>query len=315
MTDRHSNYTIHSVNHHFGWDNSNKPILQVRSGTTIEIETIDSSGEQLNINSTVEDVKNLDFSKVNPVTGPIFIENAKEGDVVEVEFLDFITSGWGWTAIIPGFGLLADEFNEPDINLWKYDSNNPIQSSYSTFGKVPLKPFVGTVGLALKEPGNHTIVPPRHCGGNLDIKDLTKGSVIRFPVQVPGALLSLGDTHAAQGDGEVCGTAIESPMKVVIKINLIKNLSIPSPQYETNGPTSNHIDKYGYFATTGIGPDLMEGAKNAVRAMIDLLGKKENIPANKAYMLCSVCSDLRISEIVDIPNWVVSCYFPKYIFS
>ena len=315
MTDRHSNHTIHSVSHHFGWDNSNKPILQVRSGTTIEIETIDSSGEQLNINSTIEDVKNLDFSKVNPVTGPIFIENAKEGDVLEVEFLDFITSGWGWTAIIPGFGLLADEFSEPDINLWKYDSNNPKQSLYSTFGKVPLKPFVGTIGLALKEPGNHSIVPPRHCGGNLDIKDLTKGSVIRFPVQVPGALLSLGDTHAAQGDGEVCGTAIESPMKVVIKINLIKNLSIPSPQYETNGPISNHIDKYGYFATTGIGPDLMEGAKNSVRAMIDLLGKKENIPANKAYMLCSVCSDLRISEIVDIPNWVVSCYFPKYIFS
>ena len=315
MTDRHSNHTIHSVSHHFGWDNSNKPIQRVRSGTIIEIETLDSSGEQLNINSTIEDVKNLDFSKVNPVTGPIFIENAKEGDVLEVEFLDFITSGWGWTAIIPGFGLLADEFSEPDINLWKYDSNNPIQSLYSTFGKVPLKPFVGTIGLALKEPGNHSIVPPRHCGGNLDIKDLTKGSVIRFPVQVPGALLSLGDTHAAQGDGEVCGTAIESPMKVVIKINLIKNLSIPSPQYETNGPISNHIDKYGYFATTGIGPDLMEGAKNAVRAMIDLLGKKENIPANKAYMLCSVCSDSRISEIVDIPNWVVSCYFPKYIFS
>ena len=315
MPRNYSNHTIHSINHHFGWDNLNKPILYIKSGEIIEIETIDSSGEQLNVNSTIENVKNLDFSKVNPVTGPIFIENAKEGDVLEVEFLDFITSGWGWTAIIPGFGLLADEFREPDINLWKYDSNNPIQSSYSTFGKVPLKPFVGTVGLALKEPGNHTIVPPRHCGGNLDIKDLTKGSVIRFPVQVPGALLSLGDTHAAQGDGEVCGTAIESPMKVVIKINLIKNLSIPSPQYETNGPTSNHIDKYGYFATTGIGPDLMEGAKNAVRAMIDLLGKKENIPANKAYMLCSVCSDLRISEIVDIPNWVVSCYFPKYIFS
>jgi len=315
MADQHSNHTIHSINHHFGWDNSNKPILQVRSGEIIEIETIDSSGEQLNIDSTIEDVKNLDFSKVNPVTGPVFIENAKEGDVVEVEFLDFITSGWGWTAIIPGFGLLADEFSEPDINLWKYDPINPIQSSYSTFGKVPLKPFVGTIGLALKEPGNHTIVPPRHCGGNLDIKDLTKGSIIRFPVQVPGALLSLGDTHAAQGDGEVCGTAIESPMKVVIKINLIKNLLISSPQYETNGPISNHIDKYGYFVTTGIGPDLMEGAKNAVRAMIDLLGKKEDIPASKAYMLCSVCSDLRISEIVDIPNWVVSCYFPKYIFS
>ena len=133
MTDLHSNHTIHSINHHFGWDNSNEPILYIKSGETIEIETIDSSGEQLNVNSTVENVKNLDFSKVNPVTGPIYIEDAKVGDVLEVEFLEFITSGWGWTAIIPGFGLLADEFNEPDLYLWKYDPNNPIQSSYSTF--------------------------------------------------------------------------------------------------------------------------------------------------------------------------------------
>ena len=315
MVLKQNNHTIHSIHHHFGWDNSKKPILEIESGESVLIETIDSSGEQLNKNSTLTDVKNLDFSKVNPVTGPIFIENAEEGDVIEVEFLEYITSGWGWTAIIPGFGLLADEFNDPDIYIWKYDSNNPNQSLYSSFGKVPLKPFVGTIGLALKESGNHSIVPPRHCGGNLDIKDLTIRSKIRFPVQVPGALLSLGDTHAAQGDGEVCGTALESPMKIVVKINLIKNLSIPTPQYETFESSSQHIDKYGYFVTTGIGPDLMEGAKNAVRAMIDLLGKNENIPANKAYMLCSVCSDLRISEIVDVPNWVVSCYFPKFVFS
>ena len=315
MVFKQNNHTIDSIHHHFGWDNSKKPILEIKSGESVLIETIDSSGEQLNKNSTLADVKNLDFSKVNPVTGPIFIENAEEGDVIEVEFLEYITSGWGWTAIIPGFGLLADEFNDPDIYIWKYDSNNPNQSLYSSFGKVPLKPFVGTIGLALKESGNHSIVPPRHCGGNLDIKDLTIRSKIKFPVQVPGALLSLGDTHAAQGDGEVCGTALESPMKIVVKINLIKNLSIPTPQYETFESSSQHIDKCGYFVTTGIGPDLMEGAKNAVRAMIDLLGKNENIPPNKAYMLCSVCSDLRISEIVDVPNWVVSCYFPKFVFS
>ena len=197
MVLKQNNHTIHSIHHHFGWDNSKKPILEIKSGESVLIETIDSSGEQLNKNSTLTDVKNLDFSKVNPVTGPIFIENAEEGDVIEVEFLEYITSGWGWTAIIPGFGLLADEFNDPDIYIWKYDSNNPNQSLYSSFGKVPLKPFVGTIGLALKESGNHSIVPPRHCGGNLDIKDLTIRSKIRFPVQVPGALLSLGDTHAA----------------------------------------------------------------------------------------------------------------------
>ena len=310
-----NNHTIHSLKHHFGWDNSNNPVIKIKSGEIIEIDTVDSSGSQLNLDSTIEDVKNIDFSKVNPVTGPIFVENANEGDVIEVELIDFVTSGWGWTAVIPGFGLLADEFKNPDLNLWKFDSNNPKESVYSTYGKVPLKPFVGTIGLALKEPGNHTIVPPRHCGGNLDIKELSKGSKIRFPVQVSGGLLSLGDTHAAQGDGEVCGTAIESPMKVIIKVNLIKNMKILSPQFETFGPVSNHIDNKGYFVTTGISSDLMEGAKNSIRSMINLLVQKLNMPDSKAYMFCSVCADLRISEIVDMPNWVVSCYFPKSVFN
>ena len=310
-----NNHTIHSLQHHFGWDNSNKPIIEIKSGETIEIDTADSSGSQIDLNSTIDNIKNLDFTKVNPVSGPIYVEDAKEGDVIEVELIDFFASGWGWTAIIPGFGLLSDDFKNPDLNLWKYDKNNPIESIYSTYGKIPLKPFVGTIGLALKEPGNHSIVPPRHCGGNLDIKELSKGSKVRFPVQIPGALLSLGDTHAAQGDGEICGTAIESPMKVIVKINLIKNMKIPSPQFETFGPVSSHIDKDGYFVTTGVGPDLMEGAKNAIRSMIDLLVKKLNMPDSKAYMFCSVCADLRISEVVDVPNWVVSCYFPKSVFN
>lgn len=310
-----ANHTIHSLKHHFGWDNSNVPIVKVISGETIEIDTVDSSGSQLSLNSSIEDVRNLDFSKVNPVTGPIFIEDACEGDVIEIEFIDFVTSGWGWTAIIPGFGLLADEFQTPDLNLWKYEKNNPIESVYSTYGKIPLKPFVGTIGLALKESGNHSVVPPRDCGGNLDIKELSKGSKVRLPVQVSGGLLSLGDTHAAQGDGEVCGTAIESPMKVIVRVNLIKNFKIQSPQFETFGPVSNHIDKDGYFVTTGIGPDLIEGARNSIRHMIDLLVQKHNIPDSKAYMFCSVCADLRISEVVDAPNWVVSCYFPKSVFN
>ena len=310
-----ANHTIHSLKHHFGWDNSNVPVVNVISGETIEIDTVDSSGSQLSLSSSIEDVRNLDFSKVNPVTGPIFIEDACEGDVIEIEFIDFVTSGWGWTAIIPGFGLLADEFQTPDLNLWKYEKNNPIESVYSTYGKIPLKPFVGTIGLALKESGNHSVVPPRDCGGNLDIKELSKGSKVRLPVQVSGGLLSLGDTHAAQGDGEVCGTAIESPMKVIVKVNLIKNFKIQSPQFETFGPVSNHIDKDGYFVTTGIGPDLIEGARNSIRHMIDLLVQKHNIPDSKAYMFCSVCADLRISEVVDAPNWVVSCYFPKSVFN
>jgi|TARA_B110000438_G_C15771816_1_gene632237 formamidase len=313
MSSEHLSYTIHSHQHHFGWDNSIEPIIFSKSGDLIEVDTVDSSGSQLSQNSTINDVSTLDFSKVNPVTGPIYIHDAKQGDTIEVEIIDFHSSGWGWTAIIPGFGLLNDIFNKPDLHIWKYDKYNLSDALFSDFAKIPLSPFVGTIGLSLKEKGLHSIVPPRNCGGNIDIKNLTKGSKLYLPVQVDGGLLSLGDTHAAQGDGEVCGTAIESPMKVVIKIKLLKNILINSPQLETFS-TNNIIDQKGHFIVTGIGPDLFESSKNAVQEMIELLVKKINITPSNAYMLCSVCADLKISEIVDIPNFVVTCHLPKYIF-
>ena len=222
MSSNHLAHTIHSHNHHFGWDNSIEPVLYVKSGQTIQVDTVDSSGKQLNDKSTIDDVINLDFSKVNPVTGPIYIEGAKKGDIIEIELIEFISSGWGWTAIIPGFGLLSDFFNDAELNLWKYDQNSPSNSLFNKYANIPLNPFVGTIGLSLEEKGVHSIVPPRKSGGNIDVKNFTKGAKLFLPVEVEGALLSMGDTHAAQGDGEVCGTAIESPMSIVIKISLIK---------------------------------------------------------------------------------------------
>lgn len=313
MSSNHLAHTIHSHNHHFGWNNSIDPIIYVKSGQTIQVNTIDSSGTQLNEKSKINDVVNLDFSKVNPVTGPIFIEGAEKNDIIEIELIDYISSGWGWTAIIPGFGLLNEVFDKADLHLWKYDKNDPKISLFSEYAKIPLNPFIGTIGLALKEKGIHSIVPPRKSGGNIDIKNFTKGAKLFLPVEVEGGLLSMGDTHAAQGDGEVCGTAIESPMSVVVKINLIKNQSINFPHLETF--SSNYeIDSKGSFIVTGIGPDLLDCSKNAVKEMIELLSRKFNIPDSKAYMLCSVCADLKISEIVDVPNYVVSCHLPKSVF-
>jgi len=120
-------------------------------------------------------------------------------------------------------------------------------------------------------------------------------------------------THAAQGDGEVCGTAIESPMSVIVKVSLIKNQNINFPHIEIFTSTSK-INNKGSFIVTGIGPDLLECSKNAVKEMIELLSRKFNIPDSKAYMLCSVCADLKISEIVDVPNYIVSCHLPKSVF-
>ena len=185
---------------------------------------------------------------------------------------------------------------------------------FGASAKVPLKPFCGTIGVAPAEAGTHSIVPPRRVGGNMDIRDLSAGSELYLPVEVPGALFSVGDTHAAQGDGEVCGTAIESPMKIAAKFELVKEANLAFPRFTTPGPVSRHLDEKGYEVTTGIGPDLFEGARSAVCAMIDLLAARHRLSPVDAYMLCSVVADLRISEIVDQPNWVVSLYFPRLVF-
>lgn len=179
---------------------------------------------------------------------------------------------------------------------------------------MPLKPFAGTIGLAPAEPGLHSVVPPRRVGGNLDIRDITEGVTLYLPVEVEGALFSIGDTHAAQGDGEVCGTAIESRMDVEATLEVVKGMRLETPRFTTPGPVTRHLDGAGYEVTTGIGPDLMTGAREAVMRMIDLLSAEHGMNPVDAYMLCSVCGDLRISEIVDMPNWVVTFYFPRIVF-
>jgi acetamidase/formamidase len=145
------------------------------------------------------------------------------------------------------------------------------------------------------------------------VRDIATGTELYLPVEVAGALFSVGDTHAAQGDGEVCGTAIESPMSVALKFELIKQTPLAFPRFTTPGPVTRHLDAQGYEVTTGIGPDLMQAARDAVRGMVELLSQRHGMPPVQAYMLCSVCGDLRISEIVDMPNWTVSFYFPRLV--
>lgn len=307
-------YTIHGRHHHFGWDNSFVPTERVAPGSTIEFQCLDSSGGQLQADSTVADVAKLDFAKVNPVTGPIYVEGAEPGDALKVTIEMFKPSGFGWTGNIPGFGLLADDFPEPALNIWTYDAVSLEPALFGRQARVPLKPFAGTIGNAPAEMGLHSVVPPRRVGGNLDIRDLAAGTTLYLPVEVAGALFSVGDTHAAQGDGEVCGTAIESPMDVVLKLDLVKDARLKTPRFTTPGPVTRHLDAKGYEVTTGIGPDLMTGAREAVSQMVDLLAGRYAMDPVEAYMLVSVCGDLRISEIVDMPNWVVSFYFPRCVF-
>ena len=308
------NHTIHQHQCHFGWNKDNPPVARIAPGETVEFNPVDSSGGQLTVKSTVADIPGLDFGKVNPVAGPVYVEGAEPGDAIKVTLLHFAPSGWGWTANIPGFGLLADQFKDPALHIWKYDAQTLEPAMYGPGGRVPLKPFCGTIGLAPAEAGLHSIVPPRRMGGNMDIRDMSSGTELYLPVEVAGGLFSVGDTHATQGDGEVCGTAIESPCSLAAKFELVKNANLAFPRFTTPGPVSRHLDLKGYEVTTGIGPDLMAGAKAAVSGMIDLLSARYKMNPVDAYMLCSVCGDLRISEIVDMPNWVVSFYFPRVVF-
>lgn len=298
--------TIHD--RHCGWDHSFSPVLSVASGETVEFEIAEASGGQLSPNSQAGDLTTLMFDELNPVTGPVYIKDATPGDTLEIEVLEFKQKGWGWTAIIPGFGLLHEEFPTPALHLWELNDNKVAE--YIKGIKIPLAPFPGTIGVALPEPGLHSIVPPRQNGGNMDIRHLTAGTKLLLPVWVEGALFSVGDTHAAQGDGEVCGTAIESPMDLTLKFMLHKGRSIPEPQFITSGPLTSHIDQKGYHATTGFSEDLMEATKKAVRYMIDHLSTSYGLSPEEAYMLASVVVDLKISEVVDVPNWLVSAYFP-----
>lgn len=307
-------YTIHGSNNHLGWSKSFAPVETVKLNASVYFECVDSSGGQLGQESTVEDVRNLDFTRINPVTGPVFVEGAMPGDILKVTVEEFIPSGFGWTANIPGFGLLSDDFKGPALTLWTYEKETLLPAAFGKHGRVPLKPFAGTIGVAPAEPGVHSIVPPRRVGGNLDIRDLSAGSILYLPIEVEGALFSVGDTHAAQGDGEVCGTAIESSMDVVLKFDLIKNTPLKFPRFTTSGPVTSHLDSKGYEVTTGIGPDLMTGARQAVAEMVELLSARYNMTPVDAYMLVSTCGDLRISEIVDAPNWVISFYFPRCVF-
>ena len=244
----------------------------------------------------------------------MFVDGAAPGDALKVTIGGFVPAGWGWTANIPGFGLLAEDFPDAALHIWSYDTGCKVPASYGPAGRVPLKPFCGTIGLAPAARGLHSIVPPRNVGGNMDARDLAEGTELYLPVEVAGALFSVGDGHATQGDGEVCGTALECPMSVVLQFDVIKGANLAFPRYATPGPVTRHFDAKGYEVTTGIGADLMEAARSAVRQMVDLVAHRHGMTAEDAYLLCSVCADLRISEVVDRPNWVISFYFPRIVF-
>jgi acetamidase/formamidase len=296
---------------HTVWDNAIAPVLEVESGDTVELAVTDASGGQLDRDSGVDAVAALDFSRVNPVTGPVFVKGAQPGDVLEVEIRSLRPRDWGWTAIIPGFGLLADEFPEPWLRISTIEDG---RVAFFDDVELPFEPFPGTIGVAPAEPGEHSIVPPSRWGGNMDIKHLRAGTRLLLPVGVVGALFSVGDTHAAMGDGEVCGTAVEAPMDIAVRLGVRRDMTIAAPQYVVAPGELARTEPGGYHVCTGVAPDLMEATREATRAAIAHIVERRGGTVQEAYALASVACDLRIHEVVDVPNWVVGCFVPDFLF-
>jgi acetamidase/formamidase len=273
----------------------------------LDLVLIDCFDGQLSPAASSSEVAALDLSRANRLTGPIAVEGARPGDVVAVELLDLAVGEVGWTTLLPGFGLLADDFPDPHVIVSRIADG---RVRFGDLATLPAAPFLGTVGLAPDAPGEHSVIPPRRVGGNLDCRDVTVGARLSLPVEVDGGLLSLGDPHGTQGDGEVCGTAIETTATARVRVDLRRDLRLSAPQIEL---PAGHHDPRGREAggprhvTTGVGPDLLTGAKDATRAMIEHLGRTRGLAPEDAYALCSVSAHLRIGEVVDAPNWVVAC--------
>ncbi|MBR7833784.1 acetamidase/formamidase family protein [Actinospica durhamensis] len=290
---------------HYAWDNELAPALELDGSGTVELDLLDSAAGQFGPTSTADSLGALDFARVNPVTGPILVRGAEPGDALLVRVRELSTGPWGWSANIPGFGLLAEDFPDAAFVHSRIDEKG-VELDFGPL--LPALPMIGTLGLALPEPGRHPLLPPSRFGGNMDIRQLGRGSSVLLPVGVPGALLSLGDAHAAMGDGEICGTGVETSARTVLEIELVKHRPIPSPILET-APAARRSGPA--LVTTGIGPDLRAAARDAARALVDETVRRTGLSPVHAYVLASLTADLIVSEIVDLPNYVVSLHLPS----
>jgi acetamidase/formamidase len=300
-------HLVKQESYHYLWSKSHRPVLEIDSGDRVTFQVNEVTSSQLTERSTSSDVTRLDSSKFYPLAGPVRVRDATAGDALVIDVLKVDTADWGWSAIIPGLGAL-DEFNEPHLWTWKIGKGNWV--NFKNGLRVRRRPFCGVMGVTPASDGFMEVMPPGNHGGNMDVRHLTSGSRLLLPVWADGGLFSVGDIHAAQGDGEVCVTAIECAGEVTLRFNLIKGANLDAPQYFT----AQGYNPGRRYVTTGISPDLMDACKQAIRRMIGELVKYAGLRREEAYIFCSVAGDLRIHEIVDKPNWVVGLMIPQYSF-
>jgi acetamidase/formamidase len=298
---------------HFTWDAGNEPRVVVDSGDTAVVWTRDVSDNQITPESDTSVIAGLDWDRVYPLNGPIGVAGAQPGDTLAVEILDIHTQGWAWTAVLPGIGLLPEDF--PDAYLRVFDITNGEFAYMREDVAIPLTPFFGTMGVCPAGASATPVMPPGIFGGNMDVRQLVAGATLYLPVQVDRALFSCGDAHGCQGDGEVCVTGLEAPMYASLRFTLHKGRSIPSPQFRTPAPLTPRVDSAPFYATTGVGGDLFAASQDAIRAMVDHIHQTYDLTPVDAYLLCSLAVDLKISEIVDAGQYIVSALLPEAVFT
>jgi acetamidase/formamidase len=298
---------------HFTWDAGNEPRVVVDSGDTVVVWTRDVADNQITPDSDTSVIAGLDWDRVYPLNGPIGVAGAEPGDTLAIEILDIRTQGWGWTAVLPGLGLLPEDFPDPYLRV--FDISNGQFAYMRDDVAIPLAPFFGTMGVCPAGASATPVMPPGIFGGNMDVRQLVAGSTLYLPVQVEQALFSCGDAHGCQGDGEVCVTGLEAPMYASLRFTLHKGRSIPSPQYRTPAPLTPRVGSAPFYGTTGVGGDLYVAAQDAIRAMVDHIHQTYDLTPVDAYLLCSLAVDLRISEMVDAGQYIVSALLPEAVFT
>ncbi len=296
---------------HCRWNNALAPALSVEPGDTVRMECFDSSGGQITAESTLADLAALDRERVHTLTGPVEIRGARPGDVLEIRIRKVEHLGWGWTSFVPNLGLLPERFTEPHLTIWKLEDE---VTRTLLPAVVPIRPFCGIMGVAPAEPGEHRTRPPGVFGGNMDVKQLVAGTTLYLPVQVEGALFSAGDSHAAQGDGEVCINAIEMPANAEFEFHVRRDFRIDEPFAETPPPAASLPTDRGSWSFIASRVDPLEAAKSVVNRAIDFLVSQHAFSPEKAYVLCSVALDLHISQWVNQPTVTITGHLPKNLF-
>jgi acetamidase/formamidase len=294
---------------HSVWDRSLPPRLHIEPGDEVQIACVDASGGQVKPGMTTTEYLGIDRTRIHALTGPVWIQGAEPGDVLEIDVLATQHCGWGWSSIVEGLGFLKDRFRTPYLFHWQLDGDT---TSSLHPAVVPVRPFLGVMGVARGEDGAFRTRPPGPFGGNLDVRELCAGSRLYLPVYNPGALFSCGDGHAAQGDGEVCINGIECPLDVTLRFHLHKHQPLAGPIVEATDTAATDCSTDSWVVVE-TGTDLACAARAATHRMIDLLVSLWKLSDIHAYILCSVAMRLRLSQVVNEPVHTVSASISKQI--